>query len=104
MRQDGPKVEERPTVSGELKAKRERQLAGLEAAFGMSFEEYAKNNNGEYPDLGSRADVESYVGARRILWTSIQSLDMVLKDVTRIALEVLKKLEERQKNSGKTDK
>jgi hypothetical protein len=75
----------------ELQERREKQLSGLRMAFELSFREYASKSGGKYPDLKTDKDVDSYIGARRELWNSIQRLDMVLKDVTRIALEVLNK-------------
>jgi len=103
-KQEELETEKRPTLFVELQTKIEDQRKGLEGAFRKSFEEYAKNNRGEYPDLQTSKDVDSYVGARRDLWNSIQHLDMVLRDVARTALKVLDDLEREQSSAKNKDK
>lgn len=87
--------EEGSKLFAELRERRERQLIGLKTAFERSFEEY-RVKSGEYPSFETDQDVDRYLAARRQLLESVQRLDMVLKDVARVAKEVLDELKNKR--------
>jgi hypothetical protein len=93
-------VEEKSRIFLELREKKEKQLVGLRAKFKQSFEQYraSPKSEGQYPDLNTSTEVDVYIGSRRDLWDYIQKLDMVLRDVTSIALEILREMKTKQKN------
>jgi len=75
-------------VSKEIMRRREEQLEGLRNLFGKVLGEYYEKNK-ELPNLVSDKDVDVFIGARPEIQRTVHKLDLVLSDVTRIALEVL---------------
>ncbi len=99
---------ERSKIFTELQERREQQLSGLEQAFKKSFREYwedrkKKDGKGQYPDLETDRDVDNYLLARTILSDSVHRMDMVLRDVARVALKVLEELK-REGQGEETEK
>lgn len=99
-------IEEKSRVFLELREKKEKQLVDLRAKFKQSFEQYRASlkSEGQYPDLNTSTEVDVYIGSRRDLWNHVRKLDMVLKDVTPVALEVLHELKVQQKTADKQSK
>lgn len=99
-------AEEKSKLFLELQEKRERQLADLRMRLEQSFRQYiaSPKSEGQYPDLKDSKEVDVYIGSRRDLWDYVQKLDMVLRDVARIALEVLVELKNQQKTTGEKSK
>lgn len=78
-------------VSKEIIKRREDQLRGLENLFTQVFTDYYESY-GELPKLATQTDVDVFVQGRPEIWRTVQRQDLVLTDVTKVALEVLDKM------------
>lgn len=87
-------------ISKEIMRKREEQLEGLRNLFTRVFNEYYEKYR-ELPELEDESDVNRFVNARPEIWRTIQKQDLVLRDVARIAQEIL---EEKKKEIARKQK
>lgn len=89
-----------PEILKEAMQKREEQLKGVKNLFVKIFGDYYDKYK-ELPNLVSEKDISIFVSSRPEVWRTIQKQDLVLKDVAKIALEILeekkRKLEIKEK-------
>jgi hypothetical protein len=87
-------------VSKDIMERRAEQLEGLRNLFVKVFDEYYAKH-GELPNLMSDKDVDNFVIGRPEIQRTIHKQDLVLREVARVALEVLG---EKKKNLESKDK
>jgi hypothetical protein len=86
--------------SKEIMAEREEQLEGLKNLFDKVFDEYYFKFR-ELPKLTDQQSVNVFVQGRPEIWRSITKLDLVLDQVTEVALEVLESKKKEIEQKGK---
>lgn len=88
------KGEDISQISDEFFQRRETQLAGLRRAWRVAIEEYLKNMKGHWPELNTEEKVNLFLSVRPDLKKAVFGLDMVLKEVSQTAWDVLREMKQ----------